>query len=88
MKKGSSGNRRRPPRQPQQQAPASRYPTRDNVYSLQQERQRRQAQEVQRARNQNRYQQGYPSVEMQPAPKRKNRKKEKKRVKKRLKEYW
>ena len=46
MKKGSSGNRKRPPRQPQ--APASRYPTRDNVYSLQQERQRRQQQEAQR----------------------------------------
>ena len=66
MKKGSSGNRKRPPRQPQ--APASRYPTRDNVYSLQQERQRRQQQEVQRAR------QGYRPVEEQPVPKKKNKK--------------
>lgn len=37
MKKGSSGNRNRPPQQSR-----NRYPTRDNVYSLQQERQRRQ----------------------------------------------
>ncbi|MBR5269701.1 MAG: hypothetical protein IKU21_04260, partial [Anaerotignum sp.] len=73
MKKGSSGNRRRPPRQPQQQAPASRYPTRDNVYSLQQERSRRQQQEAQRARNQARYQQSY--AEVQPAPVKKNRRK-------------
>ena len=71
MKKGSSGNRKRPPRQ---QAPASRYPTRDNVYSLQQERQRRQQQEAQRARNQSRYQQGYPSAETKPVPEKKNRK--------------
>ena len=68
MKKGSSGNRKRPPRQPQ--APASRYPTRDNVYSLQQERQRRQQEEAQRAR----YQQDYRYGERQPAPKKKNRK--------------
>ncbi|WP_458407745.1 HlyD family efflux transporter periplasmic adaptor subunit [Anaerotignum sp.] len=72
MKKGSSGNRRRPPRQPQQQAP-SRYPTRDNVYSLQQERQRRQQQEAQRARNQQRYQQDYRYAEGQPVPRKKNR---------------
>ena len=73
MKKGSSGNRRRPPRQPQQQAPASRYPTRDNVYSLQQERNRRQQQEVQRGREQQRYANAYrPAAE--PAPKKKNRK--------------
>ena len=47
MKKGSSGNRkkRRPPRP---EAPVSRYPTRDNVYNLQRERQRRQAQEERR----------------------------------------
>ena len=72
MKKGSSGNRRKPPRQPQQQAPASRYPTRDNVYSLQQERQRRQQQEVHRARQQ-RYQQEYRYGEVQPVPRKKNR---------------
>ena len=73
MKKGSSGNRRRPPRQPQQQAP-SRYPTRDNVYSLQQERQRRQ-QEAHRA-NQQRYQQQYGrQMEAQPMPRKKNRRK-------------
>ena len=71
MKKGSSGNRKRPPRQPQ--APASRYPTRDNVYSLQQERQRRQQQEAQRARQQQRYQQYGRQMEVQPAPKKKNR---------------
>ena len=74
MKKGSSGNRRRPPRQPQQQAP-SRYPTRDNVYSLQQERQRRQQQEAHRA-NQQRYQQQYGrQMEAQPVPRKKNRRK-------------
>lgn len=71
MKKGSSGNRKRPPRQ--SQAPASRYPTRDNVYSLQQERQRRQQQEAQRARQQQRYQQYGRQMEVQPAPKKKNR---------------
>ena len=69
MKKGSSGNRRRPPRQPQ--APASRYPTKDNVYSLQQERQKRQYQEAQQARQQQRYKSSYPGVEVQPAAKRK-----------------
>lgn len=70
MKKGSSGNRRRPPRQ---EAPASRYPTRDNVYSLQQERQRRQQQEAQWAREQQRHQQEYRSAGGHPAPKKKNR---------------
>ncbi len=74
MKKGSSRNRKRPPRQPQHQAPASRYPTKDNVYSLQQERQRRQEQGAQRARNQQRYQQRYQQEVQQPAPKKKNRK--------------
>ena len=72
MKKGSSGNRRKPPRQPQ--APASRYPTRDNVYNLQQERMRKEQMEAQRARNQGRYQQNYRPAEAQPAPKKKNRK--------------
>ncbi len=57
MKKGSSGNRKkrkRPasPREQVQQTPPRRYPTRDNVYSLQQERQRRQAMEEQRQRQQ------------------------------------
>ena len=49
MKKGSSGNRkkRRPPRL---EAPVNRYPTRDNVYNLQRERQRRQAQAERQAR--------------------------------------
>ena len=55
MKKGSSGNRKkrkRPasPREQMPQTPPRRYPTRDNVYSLQQERQRRQALEEQRQR--------------------------------------
>ena len=72
MKKGSSGNRRRPPRPPQ--APASRYPTRDNVYSLQQERMRKEQMEAQRLRNQGRYQQSYRPAEPQPAPRKKNRK--------------
>ncbi|MBR4935441.1 MAG: hypothetical protein IKT73_03275 [Anaerotignum sp.] len=72
MKKGSSGNRRRPPRQPQ--APASRYPTKDNVYSLQQERQKRQYQEAQQARQQQRYKSNYPGVESQPVAKKKTRK--------------
>jgi len=67
MKKGSSGNSKRPP---QQQAPASRYPTRDNVYSLQQERQKRQ--EDQRAKQQ-RYQEVYRPAE-EPAPRKKNKK--------------
>lgn len=71
MKKGSSGNRKRPPRRPQQQASASRYPTRDNVYSLQQERLRRQQQEAQRARQ--RYQQEYRYAEEQPVPRKKNK---------------
>ncbi|MBR4283683.1 MAG: hypothetical protein IKT48_03125, partial [Anaerotignum sp.] len=71
MKKGSSGNRRRPPRPPQ--APASRYPTRDNVYSLQQERMRKEQMEAQRLRNQGRYQQSYRPQEPQPAPRKKNR---------------
>ena len=69
MKKGSSGNRNRPPRE---QAPASRYPTRDNVYSLQQERQRREQQEVQRARNRQKYQQEY--VQERPALRKTNKK--------------
>ena len=71
MKKGSSGNRRSPPRPPQ--APASRYPTRDNVYSLQQERMRKEQMEAQRLRNQGRYQQSYRPQEPQPAPRKKNR---------------
>ena len=71
MKKGSSGNRRRPPRPPQ--APASRYPTKDNVYSLQQERMRKEQMEAQRLRNQGRYQQSYRPQEPQPAPRKKNR---------------
>ena len=73
MKKGSSRNRKRPPRQPQNQAPASRYPTKDNVYSLQQERQRRQEQEAQRARTQQRYPSRYQQEIQQPAPRKKNR---------------
>ena len=49
MKKGSSRNRRKaPPRreaQPRWEArPPSRYPVRDNVYSFEQERQRKQRQ--------------------------------------------
>ena len=72
MKKGSSGNRKRPPRQ---EAPASRYPTRDNVYSLQQERQRRQAQEAMQARERQQYQNGY--YQNAPVPKKKNRKRKK-----------
>ena len=72
MKKGSSGNRNRPPRQ---EAPASRYPTRDNVYSLQQERQRRQAQEAMQARERQQYQNGY--YQNAPVPKKKNRKRKK-----------
>ena len=71
MKKGSSGNRRRPPRQPQ--APASRYPTRDNVYSLQQERRKREQQEAQRIRQQ-RYQQEYHYAEPVSEKKNKRRK--------------
>lgn len=73
MKKGSSGNRRRPPRQPQPQAPASRYPTRDNIYSLQQERSRRQQQEAQQARQRQRYQQTNGPAAGRPVPKKKNR---------------
>ncbi|MBQ3032642.1 MAG: hypothetical protein IJD29_09165 [Anaerotignum sp.] len=68
MKKGSSGNRKRPP---QKQTPASRYPTRDNVYSLQQERQKRQG--SQRGKQQ-RYQETYRPTEEQPVPKKKNKK--------------
>ncbi len=67
MKKGSSGNRKRPP---QQQAQTSRYPTRDNVYSLQQERHRRQQQEAQRARQQ---QMNRHPAAPQPAAGKKNR---------------
>lgn len=73
MKKGSSGNRKRPPRQ---EAPVSRYPTRDNVYSLQQERQKRQAQEARQARERQRYQNGYPQAS-RPVPKKKNRRRRK-----------
>ena len=59
MKKGSSRNRRKaPPRreaQPRREArPPSRYPVRDNVYSFEQERQRKQRQV------QTRKSQGYP----------------------------
>ena len=68
MKKGSSGNRKRPP---QKQTPASRYPTRDNVYSLQQERQKRQG--SQRGKQQ-RYQETYRPAEEQPVPKKRIRK--------------
>ena len=64
MKKGSSGNRKRPP-QPTQKP--SRYPTRDNVYSLQQERQKRQQQEARRDR-------GY---QPEPQPPKKQQKKRK-----------
>lgn len=56
MKKGSSGNRRK--RKPPVQE-TSRYPTRDNVYSLQRERQRRQAQEEKQAREWQQAQMGY-----------------------------
>lgn len=70
MKKGSSGNRRRPPRP---EAPASRYPTRDNVYSLQQERRRREQQEAQWAREQQRHRQEYRPAGERPAPKKKHR---------------
>ena len=56
MKKGSSGNRRK--RKPPVQE-TSRYPTRDNVYSLQRERQRRQAQEERQAREWQQAQMGY-----------------------------
>ena len=64
MKKGSSGNRNKtkrpaPPREqkarPQQKR---RYPTRDNVYSLQQERQKREALERQRERQRERQSDG------------------------------
>lgn len=71
MKKGSSGNRKRPPRREE-----SRYPTRDNVYSLQQERQRRQAQEARQAREQRQYQNEY-SQNTGPAPKKKKNRKRK-----------
>ena len=71
MKKGSSGNRRRPPRP---ETPAGRYPTRDNVYSLQQERRRREQQEAQWAREQHRQQQDYRAAGVHPAPKKKKRK--------------
>ena len=73
MKKGSSGNRKRPPRQ---EAPVSRYPTRDNVYSLQQERQKRQAQEARQARERQQYQNGYPQAS-RSVPKKKNRRRRK-----------
>ena len=72
MKKGSSGNRKRPPRPTQ--APASRYPTKDNVYSLQQERMRKEQMEAQRLRNQGRYQRNIRPQDTQSAPKKKNRK--------------
>ncbi len=42
MKKGSSGNKNRRKAPPRKEAATSRYPTRDNVYQLQQERQKRQ----------------------------------------------
>lgn len=71
MKKGSSGNRTRPPRREE-----SRYPTRDNVYNLQQERQKRQAQEARQARERQRYQNGYPQ-NSGPAPKKKKNRKRK-----------
>ncbi len=66
MKKGSSGNRKRPPQQ-QARTTAGRYPTRDNVYSLQQERYRRQQQEARRER-----QASPQAAELQPAPRKKN----------------
>lgn len=56
MKKGSSGNRKRPPRQ---EIPSNRYPTRENVYNLQQERARRQAQEARKARERQQYPTAY-----------------------------
>ncbi len=46
MKKGFSGNRRKPPQQPPQAQ--RRFPTKDNVYNLQQERLKRQRQEQER----------------------------------------
>lgn len=70
MKKGSSGNRKRPPRQAP--PPSHRYPTRDNVYSLQQERQRRQQQEARQERYANSY-----APTPQPAPKKKKKRKRK-----------
>ena len=79
MKKGSSGNRNR--KRPPQQEPR-RYPTRDNVYSLQQERQRRQQQEVRQARERQQYQNGYYQnqngyYQNAPAPQKKKRKRKK-----------
>ena len=73
MKKGSSGNRKRPPRQ---EMPASRYPTRENVYNLQQERQRRQAQEARQARERQLYQNSYNQTS-RPVPKKQKKRKRK-----------
>lgn len=72
MKKGSSGNRRRkaPPRQ---DVPDRRYPTRENVYSLQQERQRRQRQEAEQARARQQYHESY-GQHHQPVTKKKRKK--------------
>ena len=71
MKKGSSGNRkkRRPPRP---EAPVNRYPTRDNVYNLQRERQRRQAQAERQAREWQQAQMGYAQTP-HPAKRKKHR---------------
>lgn len=71
MKKGSSGNRkkRRPPRL---EAPVNRYPTRDNVYNLQRERQRRQAQAERQAREWQQAQMGYAQTP-HPAKRKKHR---------------
>lgn len=76
MKKGSSGNRRKAP--PRREAPPPRrYPSRDNVYSFEQERQRkqRQARGGQRPKS-------YP-----PPPPQKKQKKQKKQRKKRKRAY-
>ena len=64
MKKGSSGNRNKtkrpaPPREQKARPQQKRqYPTRDNVYSLQQERQKREALERQRERQRERQSDG------------------------------
>ena len=76
MKKGSSRNRRKaPPRreaQPRREArPPSRYPVRDNVYSFEQERQRKQRQV------QTRKSQGYPPPAATAKKQKKQRKKRK-----------
>ena len=74
MKRGSSGNRkkRKTPRQE-----TNRYPSANNVYNLQRERQRRQAQEARQAREWQQAQRGYAQNyrPAKPAKPKKNRRK-------------